>query len=297
MTGRRALLRARLVLAVLAVALSAAPAAPAREHLRIRWQPERPRVGDVLWVHVQGISPGATVEGAVAGRPLVFFPYADGQAAVAGLDVELKAGRHPWSFAVLEPGREPRTLRGRVTVGARQFKVQRLTLPPAMVDLDPETERRAVSESERLRTLYRTITPERLWRGRFVRPVAGREPGTGFGSRRVINGKPRAPHTGIDYAAPAGTPVVAVNAGRVALVGDFFFPGRLVALDHGLGLYSFYFHLESVSVTEGEPVERGQPIGTVGATGRATGPHLHFGVYVGGARVDPATLLRLDLRD
>jgi murein DD-endopeptidase MepM/ murein hydrolase activator NlpD len=166
-----------------------------------------------------------------------------------------------------------------------------------MVDLDPETERRAVSEGERLRTLYRTITPERLWRGRWTRPVAGPEPGTGFGSRRVINGQPRAPHTGIDFAAPKGTPVVAVNSGRVALLGDFFFPGRFVALDHGLGLYTLYFHLDTVSVTDGERVERGQTIGTVGSTGRATGPHLHFGAQAGPARIDPAALLGLDVND
>jgi murein DD-endopeptidase MepM/ murein hydrolase activator NlpD len=166
-----------------------------------------------------------------------------------------------------------------------------------MVDLDRETERRALAEGERLRTLYRTLTPERLWRGRFTRPVAGEGPGTGFGSRRIINGQPRAPHGGLDYAAARGTPVVASNSGRVALVADYFFPGRLVVVDHGLGLYTLYFHLDSISVTDGERVERGQPIGALGATGRATGPHLHFGVQVGAARVDPAALLRLSVLD
>src|SRR5438876_6849726 len=166
-----------------------------------------------------------------------------------------------------------------------------------MVDLDPETERRAVAEGERLATLYRTVTPERLWRGPFVRPVAGHEPPTGFGARRVINGKPRAPHSGTDYAATRGTPVVAANSGRVALVGEFFFPGRLVVLDHGLGVHTLYFHLDSVAVGEGERVERGQTLGTVGASGRATGPHLHFGAQVGAARVDPAALLGLALGD
>jgi murein DD-endopeptidase MepM/ murein hydrolase activator NlpD len=105
------------------------------------------------------------------------------------------------------------------------------------------------------------------------------------------------PHGGTDYAAPTGTPVVAVNSGRVALVGDFFFPGRLVAIDHGLGLYTLYFHLDSVAVSQGDRVERGQTVGTVGATGRATGPHLHFGAHVAGSRIDPATLLLLGVRD
>jgi murein DD-endopeptidase MepM/ murein hydrolase activator NlpD len=91
--------------------------------------------------------------------------------------------------------------------------------------------------------------------------------------------------------------VLAANAGRVALVAEFFFPGRLVALDHGLGLYTLYFHLDTIAVTEGQLVERGRPIGAIGMTGRTTGPHLHFGVQLGGARVDPASLLGLPLTD
>jgi murein DD-endopeptidase MepM/ murein hydrolase activator NlpD len=269
----------------------------AADRLAVRWHPAKPRVGDAALLQLRGAPEGATVEGTVDGRPLVFFPYAGGQAALAGFDLEVKPGTKPWQLAILEAGRDPSTLRGKVQLLARSFPVQRLSLPPAMVDLDPETERRAVAESERLQTLYRTITPERLWRGAFTRPVGGTEPGTGFGSRRIINGKPRMPHGGVDYAAPTGTPVVAVNSGRVALVGDFFFPGRLVAIDHGLGLYTLYFHLDSAVVRQGDPVERGQTIGTVGATGRATGPHLHFGAHVAGARIDPATLLVLGARD
>ena len=120
---------------------------------------------------------------------------------------------------------------------------------------------------------------------------------TGFGARRVINGKPRAPHSGADYAAPKGTAVVAANTGRVALVGDFFFPGRLVVLDHGHAVYTLYFHLDTVAVGEGEVVDRGHIVGTVGATGRATGPHLHFGALVGGARIDPVALMSLNLKE
>jgi murein DD-endopeptidase MepM/ murein hydrolase activator NlpD len=267
------------------------------EALRVTFHPAQLRVSEIGWVHVRGASERATLEGAVAGQSLAFFPYAGGHAALVGPDLEAKPGTHPWRIAVLDPGQEPRSTRGTVKILARQFSVQRLTLPPAMVDIDPETERRVVDETARLRTLYRSITAERLWRGRFTRPVAGETPGTGFGSRRIINGKPRQPHGGIDYAAPVGTPVVAANGGRVALVGDFFFPGRLVVLDHGLGLYTLYFHLDTVGVADGAMVVRGQPIGTVGATGRATGPHLHFGAQLGSARIDPAALLGLGFRD
>ena len=263
----------------------------------VAWYPARPRIGDVAWLHVKNVPEGATVEGSLDGRPLTFFAYAGGHAALVGLDLEQKPGAHTWRVAVLDREREPRTARGQVQIRRRDFPVQRLQLPPAMVEPDPETERRAVLEGQRMQTLYRTITPERLWRGRFTRPVGGTEPATGFGARRIINGLARAPHGGADYSAPKGTPVVAANGGRVALVAEFFFPGRLVIVDHGLGLYTLYFHLDSVAVTEGQRLERGQTLGTVGATGRATGPHLHFGAQVGTARVDPAALLNLSVLD
>jgi murein DD-endopeptidase MepM/ murein hydrolase activator NlpD len=164
-----------------------------------------------------------------------------------------------------------------------------------MVELDAPTLKRVEEESKLLRTLYATITPERLWRGRFAKPVGVPDAGEGFGARRIINGQVRAPHAGLDYSADAGTPVVAANTGRVALVAEYFFPGRLVVLDHGLGLYTLYFHLERAEVTEGDRVDRGQSIGRVGASGRATGPHLHFAVHLRQTRIDPALLLQLRL--
>jgi len=271
--------------------------ADSADRLVITWHPARPRVGDVAWVHLRGASDAAVIEGSVDNHPLAFFPYAGGHAALLGLDIETKPGIKPWRLALLEPGLDPQRLSGKLNVAARKFAVQRLTVPPGMADPDPETERRAESEGRRLQMLYRTISPERLWRGPFVRPVAGTEPPSGFGARRVINGKPRAPHGGADYSVARGTPVVAANAGRVALVAEYFFPGRLVAVDHGLGLHTLYFHLDTLAVAEGDRVDRGQTLGTVGATGRATGPHLHFGAQLGGARIDPAALLALRLTD
>jgi Peptidase family M23 len=287
---------AGIVLAALSL-LFTTQASVAAEKAAVTWHPAKPRVGDVAWVLVKDVLDTATVEGSVDGKPLMFFPYAGGHAALFGVDLEMKPGVHAWRVGVVEPGREPRSAQGRVTIVRRDFHVERLTLPNTMVDLDPETERRAVAEGKQLAALYRTITPERFWRGKFTTPVAASGTGTGFGARRIINGQARSPHSGSDFSAPKGTPVVAVNAGKVALVGEFFFPGRLVVLDHGLGLYTAYFHLDTVAVAEGERVERGQTLGTVGATGRATGPHLHFGAQVAGARVDPTTLLGLSLID
>ncbi len=277
----------------LLVAASAIPAAP----LRVRVVPPAPRQGDVAVVLLGGAQGAREVEGSLGGRSLAFFPYGEGWAALVGIDLEIRPGRAPWRIGVVDAGGTGRQLRGQVSVTQRRFPVQRLTLPRAMVELDPDTERRAEGEAARLKALYETATPERLWRGPFTRPVAGDGPGDGFGARRIINGRPRMPHAGLDYAAARGTPVVAANRGRVALVGDFFFPGRLVALDHGLGVYTLYMHLDRAEVTEGALVERGEIIGLVGASGRATGPHLHFAALVRTARVDPGALLGVRLDD
>lgn len=282
---------------VVLLALIASPIPAAAHALKVVWHPADPRVGDVGWVQLEGADDGATVEGSVAGHSLSFFPYAGGWAALAGFDLETRPGSQEWRVAALVSGRPALTAQGQLKLRARAFPVQRLSLPKKMVDLDPEVERRAETEGAELRTLYRTITPVRLWRGRFTRPVAVGGPGSGFGARRIINGQRRAPHGGIDYTAPRGAAVVAANDGRVALVADYFFPGRLVVIDHGLGLYTLYFHLDDVRVADGEPVNRGQPIGAVGATGRATGPHLHFGAQLGAARIDPLALLGLAFRD
>jgi murein DD-endopeptidase MepM/ murein hydrolase activator NlpD len=287
---------AGLLLAALGILLTA-EASAAAEKATVAWHPSKPRVGDVAWILVQDVTDTGIVEGSVDGKPLTFFPYAGGYAALFGIDLDTKPGNHAWRVGVVGPGREPRSAQGIVRILRRDFHVERLTVPNTMVDLDPETERRAVAEGKQLATLYRTITPERIWRGKFTAPVGTTKAGTGFGARRIINGQPRSPHSGNDYSAPKGTPVVAVNAGKVALIGEFFFPGRLVILDHGLGLYTAYFHLDTITVVEGERVERGQTLGTVGATGRATGPHLHFGAQVAGARIDPTTLLGLSLID
>jgi murein DD-endopeptidase MepM/ murein hydrolase activator NlpD len=289
-------IRAAVVVAALAL-LFAAEASTAGEKAVVSWHPSKPRVGDVAWILVKDVAEAATVEGSVDGKPMTFFPYGGGHAALFGIDLDMKPGTHAWRVGVVEPGREPRIAQGSVKIVRRDFHVERLTVPNTMADLDPETERRAVAESKQMATLYRTITPERLWRGKFTNPLGTTAAGGGFGARRIINGQPRSPHSGSDYSAPRGTPVVAVNAGKVALVAEFFFPGRLVILDHGLGLYTAYFHLDTIAVAEGERVERGQTLGTVGATGRATGPHLHFGAQVAGARVDPTTLLGLSLLD
>lgn len=281
---------------LLALLVAAAPApAQAREALSVRWEPRVVRQGDVTMVFVTGLPDAKAVEGSLAGQPLTFFPYGDGYAALAGIDLEARPGMATWRVGVMDARDQPLKASGRLQIRARKFPVQRLTLPREMVELDAPTLQRVEEESKRLRTLYATITPERHWRGRFAKPVGVPDAGEGFGARRIINGQPRAPHAGLDYSADAGTPVVGANAGHVALVAEYFFPGRLVVLDHGLGLYTLYFHLERADVSDGDRVERGQIIGRVGASGRATGPHLHFAAHLRQTRIDPALLLQLRL--
>ncbi len=177
-----------------------------------------------------------------------------------------------------------------VRVGAYPYPEQHLTVDERMVELSPEDRARADRERAAVETLWGRRGPARFTLP-LHSPLVPRPEGGSFGSRRTFNGQPRSPHTGVDYRAPRGTPVKAAADGGVALAADHFFAGRSVYLDHGGGLITMYFHLDEIRVAEGEEVRRGQVIGTVGATGRATGPHLHFGVRWLGARVDPELLL------
>jgi murein DD-endopeptidase MepM/ murein hydrolase activator NlpD len=213
---------------------------------------------------------------------------------LVGLDLDVRPGSLGWRVTRPSAAKNGGALAtGAVTVRPRTFPLQQLTLPKNMVDLDAPTLARVEAERRELDAALAAGAGERLWRGPFRTPVEGGQPTGGYGLRRLINGQPRSPHTGYDWAAPAGTPVLAANTGRVALVAEHFFAGRNVILDHGLGLFTLYFHLTEARVAPGESVEGGQVIGTVGATGRVTGAHLHFAVLLGGARVDPESLLRL----
>ncbi|HEX8043596.1 M23 family metallopeptidase [Candidatus Deferrimicrobium sp.] len=176
-------------------------------------------------------------------------------------------------------------------ISPRTFPMQELTLPKGMAEFDDATLRRIKTEEAELFRRFSRVTPPR-WRTPFLAPVKEYRP-VNFGARRVINGDPRNPHSGVDIRLPEGTPVRAIADGQVAFAGEQFFGGRSVVIDHGGGVFSIYYHLKEYSVAEGQEISRGDRIGSVGATGRATGPHLHFGVRVPGGRVDPTRLLAL----
>ena len=234
------------------------------------------------------------VTGHLLKREILFFPIGDEKyAGLLGLDMQDQPGQHELEVQVQYPNR---TERHKVTVllMKEDFKVQHLKLPKNMVDLDKKTLARVKHESKVLHRSFESLLPNPLWNSEFIEPVKGRISGR-FGSRRIINGKPKRPHSGEDIAAPKGTTVVAMNRGIVRLTMDHFFTGKGVILDHGLGLFSMYFHLSAVDVKQGQMVEKGEPIGKVGATGRATGPHLHWGIRLNGSRIDPYSLLKISV--
>lgn len=183
-----------------------------------------------------------------------------------------------------------RSARLSVRIEPKKFPVQKLRLPERYVTPPPEEQERIERERRRLAAVYALRTPPAAPSRPHRPPVPG-EPSSPYGARRILNGKPRAPHPGLDLRAASGTPVRASGPGRVALAGDLYFSGRTVILDHGAGLFTVYAHLSEVSVREGDEVAAGQLVGLSGATGRVTGPHLHWGAKVGELPFDPSALL------
>jgi murein DD-endopeptidase MepM/ murein hydrolase activator NlpD len=268
--------------------------AAAQSGVRVSVTPPTAKPGDVLLLQIAGAPPDLRLEW--DGRSLLVFPSAGGFSALVGLDLDVRPGLIGWRVTRPSVAKNGGALAaGAVKVRSRTFPTQKLTLPKGMVDLDTSALARVEAERGELQAALSVGASERLWRGPFRAPLEGGQPTGGYGLRRVINGQPRSPHTGYDWAAPVGTPVLAVNAGRAALVAEHFFAGRNVVLDHGLGLFTLYYHLDETRVAAGDLVARGQVIGTVGATGRVTGAHLHFGALLGGARVDPEALLALEV--
>lgn len=204
-----------------------------------------------------------------------------------GIDLDTPPGIY--AITVHDPERRLPDRSTELRVVAKAFRTRQLSVAPAFVDPSATDLERITRDAAKLNTLLARVTP-RIWDGPFVAPVA--TPATSnFGTRSVFNGQPRAPHAGVDFSGSVGTPVVAPAAGRVVMAEDLFFTGNTVLIDHGLGLFSLLAHLSTMTVAEGDGVERGAPLGQVGATGRVTGPHLHWAIRFNGARVDPLSLI------
>lgn len=220
-------------------------------------------------------------------RPVMVVPDGGGWMAVVGIPLGAEAGSH--RIEVHRESAAPFSVS--FQVGRRDYPEQHIELEnERMVNPYSEDLERIRRERRRMDRALRAFSDARQPPLRFIHPVDGPE-SSAFGLKRFYNGEPRSPHSGIDLVADAGTPIRAPASGTVLDVGDFFFNGNTVLLDHGQGLVTMYCHLSSIAVEPNEVVKQGQTLGTVGATGRVTGPHLHWSVSLNDARVDPSLFL------
>jgi len=269
--------------------------------ITLRLSAPEPTQGSLLLLELRSATqPITAIKATWDGREIPFWqePKANEKSpeiwrALLGVDLELKPEPYPLTLTTKSESAEEISCSATIDVQEGKFATESLKVAPNFVTPDAEQLARAEAERQRLRAIYATITPERLWDGKFHYPLAGVTTGGNFGKRRVLNGTPGSPHSGVDFPAPAGTPVLAPQRGRVVLAEPLYFSGNTVVLDHGLGVYTLYAHFESIAVQAGDLVDTGAVLGKVGATGRVTGPHLHWGLTVNRARANPLQLIAL----
>jgi hypothetical protein len=245
--------------------------------------------GEVVRVDVTcacAVAPRATAFGRAV--PLVLSVDGTRWQGLVGVDLDALPG--PYPLLVEVAGQNPALARTTVLdVQPARFKTRTLRVASKYVDPPTEVVDRIVTEAALLDRIFNTITPATSTHP-FALPLPTR-PTSNFGSRSVFNGQPRNPHAGIDFSSPSGTIVTAPSAGTIVLARELYFTGNTVIIDHGAGLYSLFAHLSSMTVGAGDAAGQGARLGRVGATGRATGPHLHWSVRLNGARVDPLSLI------
>lgn len=213
--------------------------------------------------------------------------------ALLGVDLEKAPGTYPLLVHFQTASGKPASCTIQIPIRTGKFTTERLQVGKEFVEPSPEQIQRANEERDKLRAIFDQVTPEKLWDGDFRVPLDGVTTGGNFGKRRVLNGTPGSPHSGVDFPAVTGTPIHAAQSGRVALAQELFFSGNTVVVDHGLGIYTFYGHLSEIDVKVGDELQSGQVLGKVGATGRVTGPHLHWGLTIERARVNPLQLVKI----
>jgi murein DD-endopeptidase MepM/ murein hydrolase activator NlpD len=279
---------------IVGAAVALLPCALLAQEPSVAWYGDPPRQGAFAWLVVQPVEQPLVLHGTLDGVPLHFERMSDGR-WVALVGVTFDARDSVPVEARLEYGK------GRVTGRVAWLPVIAARFPTERLSVDPRFTRppdsALAARIERENGLAREVSREalrtrRLWRDGFVAPRDGRVTSR-YGTGRVFNGQVRSRHLGVDFDGTVGDPVRAANRGVVALVGDFYYAGRVVYLNHGAGVITAYLHLSEVLVAPGDTVESGALLGKVGRSGRVTGPHLHWAAKYGGASLDGATLLAL----
>lgn len=269
---------------VLALVLMRATPAPA---LNSWINPQTVVQGGSAAVILTGLSAKARVSGRFQDRMIDFIRSGKRWVGLFGVDILTKPGRYPLKVWWRIGRKKPQGLKFKVRVTQGRFGTRKLRYKVSKTEPKPEIEKRIKQERVLIERALATRSKKRLWQARFRRPVKGRVI-SGFGRKTMVNGKlKKLPHRGVDLRSKTGTKVRAPARGRVILTGHHLFAGKSVYLDHGQGLITMYFHLSRISVEQGRLIKTGRVLGRVGSTGRSTGPHLHYGLYLKGARIDP----------
>jgi murein DD-endopeptidase MepM/ murein hydrolase activator NlpD len=266
--------------------------APAARPLTIKANARAFHPGELVVLTVTTSAQASAVRAEAFSRMLASFRV-DDRTWQTLVGVDLTTGPAPYKVTVtaaLPAGDSTATYTLKITEKA--FPTRKLTVDDAFVTPPASALARIEEDAKALERCWANPSSEKLWTGAFVRPVP-HDANSAFGSRSVFNGQVRNPHGGADFRSPPGTPIKAPNAGRIVLARDLYYSGGTVVIDHGLGLFSLFAHLSAIDAKDGANVARGEVVGRVGATGRVTGPHLHWMVRLNGARIDPLALLQL----
>lgn len=211
---------------------------------------------------------------------------------LVGIDRDCPPGRYDLKLAGIDGGGNRISTDDVLNIVDKKFPTRELTVEPKYVTPPEKLQERIRKERALVDAIFRKITAEKLWKGPFRAPVPGKVI-SAFGKRSVYNGKPRSAHSGTDFRGAVGTPISAPNSGQVVFTGDLYYTGNTVIIDHGMGIYSYLGHMSEITTREGVFVQTGDNVGKVGATGRVTGPHLHWTVRLCISRVDPISLLEI----
>jgi murein DD-endopeptidase MepM/ murein hydrolase activator NlpD len=283
-------------LLLIAGVITLAGAKEASPFKSLSWTPGKIKVGSPCLFKVEMARAPSILNGKWQGRDMAFFPAGDRHIwyGLAGVDVETLPGNYALALDATMPGGQTVHSAQEIRVFPSVYKIEKLRVPDRFVEPDADTQKKIEADKEIKKKAFsrQTATPE--WSGSFGVPVNSAVSEM-FGTRRTFNGKLASIHRGLDYHAKEGTPITAANSGTIVLAQELFYEGNCVIIDHGQQFMTLYMHLSKIEVAEGEKVKQGQVIGLSGATGRATGPHLHVAVRWQGAYLDPAQLWTLAL--